>query len=412
MVLALALLIVFIVLVLLRNVKEQVPIFVATISLLLVTWITQILVTAELLHTSPDLTYGSDARFYWHAALKVLGGEAKPSDFPAPIYVFWEALVVKLSPGVNFLWVLLANSLIFSLAFLFQTLAILGKLKQIKPLVYQREYFAITFIALSFWINGVVLWMVARGMKEVLIIFFLSFMMFLHPLGVFQRAFGFGVALLSMSGLRPLGMAIPLVAMLVESRFFPKVKSTWLFFVIVIVVLTVGERFLSFIDTLSWFRQQFGEEAARKFFADQVFSVPVLGYWVAFLRFVLGPGPFRSLEQILSGGVFEESTRVGDFLIFLGSIHWWAILAFFALSIFLSREASKSFWKVLYLQRGWFFMGLTLAATYAYIYFGTGDTRHRALLYLLWSPVLVTHFYILCSRSANEEAPPLPHHPR
>lgn len=395
--------------------KRRAPIFIVTISLLLVIWLTQILVVAELLTISPDLTYGSDARFYWNATLKILHGEAKPSDFPASLYVFWQVLVVRLSPEAHFLWVLFANSMLFSLAFLFQISAIIEKLKKAKPLVYQADYLAVTFATLYFWTNGVVLWMVARGMKEVLIVFFLSFMMFLHSLGTFQRTVGLALALLAMSGLRPLGMALPLIATLVESRFFPKVKNIWIFFIIIAVGLSLGERFLENIAVLGWFRKQFGAEAAEEFIGGgQILNVPILGYWVAFLRFVLGPGPFRSLEQLVSGAVFEVSTRVGDVLIFLGSVHWWITLMLLVLHISFSRKAREAFGEALYLQRGWFFMGLTLAATYAYIYFGTGDTRHRALLYLLWAPVFVTHFYIARSKDEkpNEEAPPLPHHPR
>lgn len=415
MVLALALLVILVIVVLASlSKKERAPIFTATISLLLVTWLTQILVTAELLPVSPDLTYGSDARFYWNATLEVLGGEAKPLDFPAPLYVFWQVLIVQFSPEAHFLWVLFANSVLFAWAFLFQVLTIMEKLKEIRPLVRQVDYFSVAFSTLSFWANGIVLWMVVRGMKEVLIAFFLSFMMYLYSRGTLQRTAGFLLTLFAMSGLRPLGMVIPLIGALSESRLFPKIKNIWAFLILIAAVLVVGERFLSILDVVVWFREQFGEEAAKKFFDERVFNIPILGYWIAAVRFVLGPGPFRSLEQLVSGEVFEVSTRMGDILIFLGSIHWWVTLILLTFHISFSQKARKNFGEALYLQRGWFFMGLTLVATYAYIYFGTGDTRHRALLYLLWSPLFVTYFYIARSEGAqpNEEAPPLPHHPR
>ena len=414
MVLALVLLVVLSALVLSRGKRERVPVAVASILLLLVTWLTQILATVELLHTSPDLTYGSDARFYWSATLETLSGRAKPLDFPAPLYVLWQVLVVQLSPGAHFLWVLFANSVLFSLAFLFQILVIAKKLESVKPLARQADYFVLVFLTISFWVNGIVLWMVARGMKEVLIIYFLSFMMFLYSYGTFWRIVGFLLTFFAMAGLRPLGAVIPLIGVLAESRFFPRVKNIGALFIAIALALVLGERFMNGIGVLGWFREQFGREAAEEFANEQIFNMPILGYWIAILRFVLGPGPFRSLEQIISGTIFEVSTRVGDALIFLGSVHWWITLFFLTLRIFLSRKARKHLGEAIYLQKGWFFMGLTLAATYAYIYFGTGDTRHRALLYLLWSPVFVTYFYMarLEGVKPNEEALPLPHHPR
>ncbi len=415
MVLALALLTALAVVALAFLSKEgRIPVFTATISLLLVTWLTQTLVTAELLHISPDLTYGSDARFYWEATLKILSGEAKPLDFPAPLYVFWQVLVVQLSPGVNFLWVLFANSVLFAWAFLLQVLAIVERLKKIEPPLRQVDYFVVVFAALSFWANGIVLWMVARGMKEVLIAFFLSFMMYLYSRGTFHKIASLLLTLFAMAGLRPLGIALPLIGVLSESRFFPKIKDIWVFLILILVALSLGERLLNSISLLGWFREQFGKEAAEQFFDERVFSVPILGYWAALVRFVLGPGPFRSFEQLISGTVFEVSTRIGDILIFLGSVHWWITLILLMFQISFSRRARKNFGEALHLQRGWFFMGLTLAATYAYIYFGTGDTRHRALLYLLWSPVFVTYVYIARSEGVqpNAEAPTLPHHPR
>jgi hypothetical protein len=137
--------------------------------------------------------------------------------------------------------------------------------------------------------------------------------------------------------------------------------SLWQLLFLLLFVAAVGEGILSNLGLLLYFSERFGEEEAQKFILGQeVLATPVVGFLVAMLRFVLGPGPFRSLQQILYGNVFEVSTHLGDLLIFLGSFAWWGLLLAVLVRLFSSSRERSLFSLVVSLTREWFFLGLGL----------------------------------------------------
>jgi hypothetical protein len=104
---------------------------VAGLVLLIITLGTELLVLLELSGSSPDLTYGSDARYYYEAALAVLENKKTILDFSAPLYVAWEVFVLQSSPSTSFVYVLFANTLLFVAAYFCQVVVLLDRVKNI-----------------------------------------------------------------------------------------------------------------------------------------------------------------------------------------------------------------------------------------------------------------------------------------
>ena len=381
------------------------------IGLFFLTMFVQLFVVLELYGASPDLTYGSDARFYYQASLSVLSGESSFTDFPAPLYVLWQAFVLGTSPSASFVYVLLANACLFVVAYVAQMLWLLKVGSDAEKFALglsfssKNKLFAWSWL---FWANGIVLWTVARGLKEVVILVVL--VLFLALVALTSRAwltFLLGaVATWVLAYVRPLGFFLPLIAL--GARYLTRRMNLTLALTLTVTTILVMEVFFDQLDLLVYFREKFGETEAEEFvLGGRILSLPVLGSLVAMIRFIMGPGPFRSLQQVIFGNVFEVSTKTGDVLIFLGSLAWWSVLLFVAVRLALSRRERQVISQALFLTRESFFLGLALVAVYGFIYFGTGDTRHRALLYLLWAPTLVIYL-----SARRPYAPSLPHHPR
>jgi len=374
------------------------------LMLLIITLGTELLVLLELSGSSPDLTYGSDARYYYEAALAVIENKKTILDFSAPLYVAWEAFVLQSSPSTNFVYVLFANTLLFVAAYFCQVIVLLDRVKNI--LFFQGVKERLFVWSLVVWTNGIVLWTVARGLKEVLILFIISsFLASLYKSRTFWKLY-LPLAAFLLYNLRPMGFVLPLVAVGVHYLF--RNIDLWQLLFLLLSIAAVGEGILSNLDLLLYFSERFGKEEAQKFILGQeVLATPVVGFLVAMLRFVLGPGPFRSLQQILYGNIFEVSTRLGDLLIFLGSFAWWGLLLAVLVRLFISSKERSLFSLVVSLTREWLFLGLVLVVVYGFIYAGTGDTRHRALLYLFWGPTLTLYF-----SAKRLYAPSIPDHPR
>jgi hypothetical protein len=378
-------------------------IVVAGLLLLIFTLGTELLVLLELSGSSPDLTYGSDARYYYSAALAVLENKKSVFDFSAPLYVAWEVFVLQSSPSINFVYILFANAFLFVAAYFCQVVALFDRVKDISFFRGVKERLFVW--SLVVWTNGIVLWTVARGLKEVLILFIISsFLVLLYKSRTFWKLY-LPLAAFLLYNLRPMGFVLPLVA--VGAHYLFRNIGLWQLLFLLLFIAAVGEGILSNLDLLLYFSERFGKEAAQKFILGQeVLATPVVGFLVAMLRFVLGPGPFRSLQQILYGNVFEVSTRLGDLLIFLGSFAWWGLLLAVLVGLFISSKERSLFSLVVSLTREWLFLGLVLVVVYSFIYAGTGDTRHRALLYLFWGPTLTLYF-----SAKRLYAPSLPDHP-
>lgn len=362
--------------------KREYTVLIWTAFLSLIYLSVTLLVLYELVYTSPDLTYGSDARYYWKAAIDVLSGDAHWMDFSAPLYVLWVTTVSLLSPSVSFAWLLLANIALFSATFALQGVAVrrfvIQNWKEASVSVSRR---AVAILALMYF-NGIIMWTVARGLKEVLIWFLvtLSVVTTSHVLK--------GMLAWCLWYLRPMGAALVIVPTM--GSLFNRLSSSLRInpFLALVVVIPIAYELFAHVQLLAFFRERFGmEEGLTSVPMNNVFLLPFLGSYVSIARFILGPGPTRAIEQLMRGDVFEVSTKVGDVLIFLGSVHWWGVLLYVSYFLF-SKKGRKSFAKTIQVFGSWFWLGVAITLVYAFIYFGTGDTRHRATLYVFMSPFL------------------------
>lgn len=359
------------------------------------------LLSAELLYISPDGTYGSDARYYWNAILSVLHGQGTPLDFAAPLYVAWGSFIILTSPTESIHWLIVSNILLLGISYLLIDLTLQRILERSVSFTNSNAiYRTLTLLNL----NGIVVWMVIRGLKEPLIVFILALYIYLleaSPLARHARGIAALPSKLSMmivtvilfvalNYLRPLGggLIFPYLIFAFLRRLLAKIRRhTWVFALPVLLFsFAIGYYYafhqMNVPNLLALFRERFGEESLAE--APPILSrfaseKSLLTLPLAAIRFVLGPGPFRAMEQLVTGRVFDVSTRIGDVLIFLGALQWWILLAVLVLRVMgtplpaLKRTIPGG---------GFALLVLIIVTTYSYIYFGTGDTRHRAFMYI------------------------------
>ncbi|WP_038049018.1 hypothetical protein [Thermus caliditerrae] len=375
MVLALAVL--FFVLLRLLLLRE---IFLVRVVLILGLWygIWAVLVAMDLLHKSPDLTYGSDARYYWEAALAVSSGSARWNEFAGSLYVAWQAAVILTSPSPSFLWAMFANIAVLLGTFSLQA-------TQVKRILLSRGFSASASRTAILWLalvyaNGIVVWAVVRGLKEPLIWFFLM-LSATSALGWRQA-----LAAVVLWFLRPLGSLLAFGYWVGERFAVYLLGNTKLSMAILFFIIPLMHNLLENNQLLLWFRKAFGESELREVAFAHLFLHPILGPYLSILRFVHGPGPFRSTAQLLRGDIFLESTFSGDVLIFLGSVSWWILLGY-VIYLALTPSGRRRIAFSMTVFGGWLVLSLMLTVAYSFIYFGTGDTRHRASLYVLSAPL-------------------------
>jgi len=159
------------------------------------------------------------------------------------------------------------------------------------------------------------------------------------------------------------------------------IVNAGIIFIFAILFLNVGGR----VDYYNIFKKEYGEVAfdTSPKIIRETKNAPA-SELLAIGRFISGPGPIRSFRQLVTGDVFVISTRVGDVLIFLGSCVWWLCLVVMLLKII----RNKKIISVYKTYMGWIFLSLAFILIYSNLYYGTGDTRHRAVMYLLASPIL------------------------
>lgn len=364
--------------------------------------------TIDLFGYSPDGTYGSDASYYWNAMLAVSNKNASPFDFSAPLYVFWGNLVLKTVPNKAVSWVIVNNILLLGNAFMLLYLSVNISLKKAGLHNLARlSTFAIIITFLN--LNGIIVWMAIRGLKEPLIIFIIAFYIYLlerslasyndnNKISYNQKTSGFlnitvlfaitYVTFWALNYLRPLGgvLVFPYLSY-VLFRDFQKVwlfkSKLWIYILLLIIIIGIFTLYLDDrLIILTIFQDKFGEEAlkgAPPILANLARQNRLLALPLAMLRFITGPGPMRSLEQLLYGKVFEVSTTTGDWLILLGSIQWWMTLSLLFIFFILK---PKQVIKYLLPGTGFLLLAFMIIGTYSFIYYGTGDTRHRAFMYI------------------------------
>ncbi|MBE0472141.1 MAG: hypothetical protein IBX55_21865 [Methyloprofundus sp.] len=311
-----------------------------------------------------ELTYGSDAFYYW---LEISSSTSfiKCSESLAPFHVCVNSANILFSGNGTHVQVVILSILTYVL----MHLLLYNKVKlQGKDVVF----FIFLFVFLS---NFIVVLTVIRGMKEVWVL--LSYVLaYFSLLNFFDRRFLLSIIYLSLAlfvsaNLKPYGFIFVLTPLLLTVFIyrFTKIKLVILLFMVLLVFVVLKDFFGMLFDVSS--------AHAKLNDASGDFSLS------SFFRFILGPGPYYSLEQMLYSNRFLAYTKTGDMMIFLGSVQWYILLSlFFCLVVFNIRkflDHLKSPLIFFYLSAVFYIF------VYAITYDGTGDTRHRAVMYFLLS---------------------------
>jgi len=105
------------------------------------------------------------------------------------------------------------------------------------------------------------------------------------------------------------------------------------------------------------------------------------------LKFVVGPGPVRS---ILGSRYFLFYTDIGNLAAFIGSIMWWVFLAG---SIYFIMKNIREFGKTNLVEKYFLYTTIVYIAIYAVTYGGSAELRLRGVMYVIGGFSIVNVFY-------------------
>ena len=347
----------------------------------------------DISYTSIDLTYGSDARYYFDYAVASSVGLSDCSKALAPLFVCAISSVLGLSPNYSHYYVVFFTTLLLTLSIL-----IIFKV-EIEDRVYSgnNKVNLKQVVLLILLLNPLILWASIRGLKEPLIIFiasisYLNFQYYIASRKSFLQRVNFTVVqcvlIFILEGLKPLGgLLVALTLLAVWLSKYVGVKKFTLLVLIGYLGVTLQVQSLIRAHPLLY-RVLAHRESVE---SDLVFVPGFKDFILAPFRFIFGPGPIRSFRQLIFGDVFKVSTFIGDMLIFIGSSIWWIALILGLKSMWGSLTRRKLL--LPYRHRFLFFFTLFYILTYSLIYLGSGDTRHRAIMYFFSAPILIKILY-------------------
>ena len=354
------------------------------------------LVSVSLIHYTELMvlgqnTYGSDAEFYWRNAIS--GNDI--SALPASGYIYLERLITGASTN-HFIWVILFNVQLY--VFICCQLLIICLDATCENLNQANLFNQLLFLFLV--LNGILLWTVVKGVKETFFLFLTVQPIFFTRQLVKKRTIRVIsiliviLCLLNVNSIKMGYVYIAIIGIFLSFRiekiinkgerlslktlfYLDKQRKMWptIFLITCIILIFWSQIFYAFKYFLIY--KDFVQETG----ITSGFSNPILD----FFRFFLGPGPIRSFKQIIFGNIFIASSKVGDILIFFGSLQWWLSI-FIVLYVIILKKVR--FWSICLIFFDFFFLTLTHIVTYVIVYGGTGDTRHRAVMYFLLIPLI------------------------
>jgi len=363
-------------------------------------------------------TYGSDAQAYFEQARKIAQGVSSSEALPGEGYILFNAWVLKFSPTQNFIWIVLTSIELYSLTanLLFILIA-----QRLKTFIKLRKKHLAMFLIL--YCNGIILWTTLRGLKETMLILLLvlamyAFYMIRRTRSLFLKAGLLMSAVflaLEMSEIR-VGMQYTtflvfagsiIVYWFVRRLATPECFYRYRFFyrdmllmafvlgvVSAIVVYLLRSPIRSAVNYVLVY-EQLSRATFGQSFESNLGPGGLLGYLLATFRFILGPGPIRAFQQIVYSNVFVASIKTGDILILLGATQWWLTLFLSFVHWLRCWKDTRPFW----LSLDFILVLLLHVGTYTFVYAGSGDTRHRAVMYILAIPLQVYLYACASSKS-------------
>ena len=405
-----------------------------TLVILSVFILSALILQFELSSYFKSSTYGSDESeyFYWMSDAAESGQGLVPYIGSGLNYLRIGAFSLKTSPIRHAFIIRIINILLYSLCvniiFIISIERLIPRMKGKSSLSNAEKswgYQRYTKIFLISCCNGIIIWAVIRILKESLFLLLIACIFLLARLfylrrSLFVRLFSLGLAfyfavLLSdvRRGAEFLSLAIFAGTWLVEAfrgPFIPRrgsmVRPEYARLINGLGVLLVMAGMLFLLQGPIKRRVQYFfsyEKIYQNYYSSTLTSkLNELGpakYLVALPRFVLGPGPYSSLKRLVSGEVTLAgttasesaivSTNVGNLLIFLGSLQWWVTLVFVFIALLIKRLNAANLFRF---TPDFAILISIHVASYVFAYLGTGDTRHRAVMYFLAIPIVALSF--------------------
>jgi hypothetical protein len=326
-------------------------------------------------------TWGSDAQYYYMAA-SGQGGESSCTAYLGYGYVCtFTAFLNVLDLPMGF-YTLIGMLYIFTVFRYFRPRG--------------NDASAIVWMLLAF--NPIVIWTFLKGVKEGFVILFLLLLVKLYGRvidrgGAINVAF-FAIAMLILSTVKFEAVAFVVLAAgstEVIMRTRNKIRSATLLVALSIFSLFVLDQLGKIFPELALLEKLMAHKAL--FFTQEIDEPDAnVNYLFAVFRFIVGPGPVTPISSLFSETGFYEPTVLGKILIFLGSTFWLGMLGLAGIGM--AKVLAKSQYRHRLgaaISRGVVFsalMALYYTLTYAYMYGGMVDTRHRAVVYVLLFPLL------------------------
>ena len=395
-----------------------------------------ILLQGELL-SQGRVTYGnatSDESTYYHLMAQ---GPAHFSDVPgtpAPAYLWFGSLTLASAFTQDIFWVRFANILVYTLCCGILYLVLERRLFEQTTGEYVIRLNTAQRTALFAFLasNGIVVWTVIRVLKEPLLCLFLvlacvcidrqwrpgrisqkflymaAFVVLSCLLYFIRQNLTYIVALLWMLALVIALLTRRTSAITRRERFVSYAARVALALLILTLLVAVAYTASDHIHEATTYTQTY-EKLYGNYYQDPTSNalkaMGPAGYVVGIARFILGPGPAHALRQVALGDIFVASASTGDVLILLGAIQWWGALLF---ALYYAARAG-SILMLIRTSSDWIAIVVIQVLSYTYVYLGTGDTRHRAVMYIFFSPLFM---WLCCIRKLSRRRLALPHQKR
>lgn len=320
-------------------------------------------------------TWGSDAEYYYISAIDSTYNQSC-TEYLAYGYVCLLSSLLSLI-DLPVLWYFSFCVIYISLVFIYY----------IPNNIYSKHLLIIIYF------NPIIIWTFLKGVKESLVILTILCLVVIYKRK--QRDFLFYILsyffLSILSTVKFESVAFYFLAfVLTEVILKVKNKIKVFYSIMCISILT-----LFFLDALSVIFPEF--ETIKKLLSHRELFLTLENSFtdenpniiLSVFRFLLGPGPVTPLTALFINTDFYEPTIIGLLLIFLGSALWLYVLAR-SMLIFYKLVKHSNRIELIFSKFEIFssFLAFNYILTYSYMYGGMVDTRHRAVVYFLLSPIL------------------------
>lgn len=228
-------------------------------------------------------------------------------------------------------------------------------------------------------LNGIILFMVYRSIKDMLFIFLsvlliYSYYKFFNKKKILFFIVIFIVLSYLLPQIRPWSFGLPIVLFLlhyIKKVYLVNKNIAFILIFMLLCMILISPNFYKYLNILKYLNEVHEESIYLK--NDN----GLLHYVKSFLVFILGPGPKRAL---LGSTYFQFYTNIGNILIFVGILQWYYDLSKFVLTVFINKFHLLNYMNV------FFAFGVTLITIYSISYSGSVETRLRACMYYYIMP--------------------------